>query len=234
MPASRRRGFDVLTPLTFAYLLRRGSRQLTEAGPAPSKQRFLLDGGPVGQRRGGADRLGRQNRATGLSGGTVPVAASLSLGSKGTGRGANSDASTPFKSQGAIRCLNCSAGSPYPGLARLLLTQGKSGLGTRPGTEAALAPSRQRFGSRCQGPPGRGCERSIRMRPLAGQDPPCYVPMSIQMGLRPHQPALTGNGGDNDVALTGNSRSRALRSLPWGANGSWAIEQRAGGEEAAC
>ena len=39
--------------------------------------------------------------------------------------------------------LKCSAGSPYPALARLLLTQGQERGGTTPGTAAALAPSCQ-------------------------------------------------------------------------------------------
>ena len=34
-----------------------------------------------------------------------------------------------------------------------------------------------------------------------------YISSCIQRGLRPRQPALTGNGGEDDVARTGNNRS---------------------------
>jgi hypothetical protein len=32
---------------------------------------------------------------------------------------------------------------------------------------------------------------------------PWYIPQCIQRGLRPRQPALTGNGGEDDVAHDG-------------------------------
>ena len=40
----------------------------------------------------------------------------------------------------------------------------------------------------------------MTQRHLAGRDPRCYLSICIQRGLRPRQPALTGNGGEDDVA----------------------------------
>ena len=61
------------------------------------------------------------------------------------------------------------------------------------------APKRKMFAVRLRmfsgGIPGVGSRLWPLSRPLAGRDPRCYLSNCIQRGLRPRQPALTGNGG---------------------------------------